>query len=309
LSTVTQSRPVVEPWLTDPEAAWWAKLGRANTHRETLANLVDEFEESEPYTLTPEPGDKPDEVAYRLRILREAPAEISTVVGDVLHNLRSALDSVAYGLAVHSKGELTEREEQVTGFPWRPNSAEYDRFFGIGVDPKKNPDDGRLVRVRIYGQEARDAMRVVQPFWLAEIANLPETERRQHSDDDFKWSSIYRLQQLSNIDKHRRLPAVGVGWPEMIWWLSDEGDDTRFRSGHMPPTDNTILCYLVGANATNIALNTDFALVLEDDPRHQPGTDEQYQPQDCQKLLEGFALDVETTVRLVLGRYNAELNR
>lgn len=297
----------METWITNPDAAWSAKLHRANTHLGTLNKLVDEFEASEPYSLSPEPGDKPDEVAYRLRIMQQTPAEISTVVGDVLHNLRSALDSVAYELAVQSKGELTEREEQVTFFPWCRSPGEYDRFFGMGVDPGKCDEAGRLRR-RIYSQQARDAMRVVQPFFLWEMAmlsgaNFSEKERRAFSDDDFRWSAIHRLRRLSNIDKHRRLPAVGVGWPTIFYWGSDEGDTTRLRPGRMPPSDNTILCYLVGANAANIELHTEFALVLIDDPRHQPGQDQHYQPQDCQKLLKGFAHDVTVTVQRVLFQY------
>jgi hypothetical protein len=299
----------MEPWMTNLDAAWWAKLRRANTHRETLAKLVDEFGASEPYTLDPEPGDRPDEVAYRLRIRREAPAGISTVVGDVLHNLRSALDSLAYELAVQSKGAaLTKRESAVTGFPWVASPREYEGFFGLGVAPRDCDDAGRL-RGGIYTPEARNAMRVAQPFWWIEMANLPEPERRQHAEEDFQWSAIHRLRQLSNIDKHPRLPSLGVAWPEMLYWGSDEGDDTRFRGGHMPPTDNTILCYLVGANAANIELHTEFALVLTDDPRHQPGTDKHYQPQDCQKLLADFARHVEIAVRQVLSQYGQELAR
>ena len=123
----------MEPWMTDLDAAWWAKLRRAGTHRETLARLVDEFQASEPYTLDHEPGDKPDEVAYRLHIRREAPAEISTVVGDVLHNLRSALDSLAYELAVQSKGAaLTNRESEVTSFPWVPSRRAYEAILRRG---------------------------------------------------------------------------------------------------------------------------------------------------------------------------------
>jgi hypothetical protein len=293
-NTVNPSRPVIEPWITDPDAAWWAKLRRANTHRETLNKLVQEFEACRPYTLTPEPGEEPNEMPYRLRIRREAPAEISTVIGDVLHNLRSALDSLAYKLAAQSKGQaLTKQEERLTSFPWCQHPSEYDG----------------LMRVSLYAPEAQKAMRVMQPFYWAEMANAPESERRQHSEEDFKWSGIYRLGQLSNIDKHRRLPALGVGWPSLFWWGSDEGDDTRLRGGHMPPTDNTILCYLVGANARNIELNTEFALVLKDDPMHQPEAGKPYEPQDCQKLLEGFADDVEVTVRQVLSRYSEELNR
>ena len=297
----------MESWMSDPDAAWWAKLRRANTHLETLTKLVDDFAASEPYTLDREPGDGPNEVAYRLHIRREAPAEISTVVGDVLHNLRSALDSVAYELAVHSKGEpLTEREAQVTAFPWSPSSSEYDRSFGIGVEVK-NPDDARLLRGRIYGPEARNAMRVVQPFMLAEMANMPPTERRCFSNDHFKWSAIHRLHQLSNLDKHRRLSTVGVGVP-LTWWGGPEGDDTQFRPGLIPPEDNTIFCYLVGPNAADRELQTEFAMVLTDDPRHQPVTGEPYLPEDCPKLLRGFAHDVGVIVWQVLLQYGQELD-
>jgi hypothetical protein len=283
----------MEPWMLDPDAAWWAKLRRANTHRENLAQLVNEFETSKPYTLTPEPGDKPDEIAYRLST-REAPAEISTVIGDALHNLRSALDSLAYKLAVRSKGKaLTKEEERLTSFPWCQHPSEYDG----------------LMRVSLYAPEAQKAMRVAQPFYWAEMAKVSESERRQRSEEDFRWSGIYRLGQLSNIDKHRRLPALGVGWPSLFYWGSDQGDSTRLRGGHMPPTDNTILCYMVGPNAANIELRTEFALVLTDDPIHQPETDKEYQPQDCQKLLEHFANDAAVTVQQVLTRYNQELNR
>ena len=93
----------METWITNPDAAWSAKLHRANTHLETLNKLVDEFEATEPYSLSPEPGHKPDKAAYRLRIMQQTPPEISTVVGDVLHNLRSAADSVAYELAVQRR--------------------------------------------------------------------------------------------------------------------------------------------------------------------------------------------------------------
>ena len=80
-------------------------------------------------------------------------------------------------------------------------------------------------------------MQAAQPFSWTELATNMSSKRQQLSDEDFRWSAIYRLQQLNNIDKHRRLPALGVGWPEMFYWGSDEGDDTRFRLGaSRPPT-------------------------------------------------------------------------
>src|SRR4051794_8591179 len=101
--------------MLDDEATWWAELRRANQHRDKLVSLVAEFKKSEPYTLTPEETDDPDEVAWRFRIVREAPADLSTVIGDLLHNLRSALDSLAFALAEQSVARpLTKGEAAAT---------------------------------------------------------------------------------------------------------------------------------------------------------------------------------------------------
>jgi hypothetical protein len=66
---------------------------------------------------------------------------------------------------------------------------------------------------------------------------------------------------------------------------------------------------LVGANAGNIDLQTEFALVLKDDPTHQPEAGKESQPEDCRDLLNGIARDVHTTLWQVLSRYYDELNR
>jgi hypothetical protein len=276
--------------MYDDRAAWWAKLRRAHTHRKTLEKLVDEFEASQPYTLTPEPGERPNEVAYRLSIRREAPAEISTVVGDVLHNLRSALDSLAHELAVWSKGQaLTEEEEFQfrTSFPWCKHPSDYDG----------------LMRGSLYAPEAQKAMRVVQPFYWAEMNNEPERQRQQHSEEDFKWSPIRRLSRLNNIDKHRHLPTLGVGVARLIRW---SGDDMWFR--YMPPND-TILGSLGGADARNIEWETEFALVLTDDQWRKPEAGKPDEPQDCRELLKDFADAVNVTAWEVRSRYYDELNR
>jgi hypothetical protein len=159
-----------------------------------LARLADEFQASEPYTLNPEPGDKPNEIAYRLRIRREAPAHISTVVGDVLHNLRSALDSLAYELAVQSKGAaLTKRESKSDLFPCLLSRITYERFFGAGDESS----DGNRLRGRIYSPEARKAMQAAQPFWWTEMASSMSTSvRQQLSDENFRWSVTHRQHDL-----------------------------------------------------------------------------------------------------------------
>jgi hypothetical protein len=53
----------MQSWMEDQDAAWWAKIRRANAHLETLVRLVAEFRATKPYTLEPEPGDMPDVLA------------------------------------------------------------------------------------------------------------------------------------------------------------------------------------------------------------------------------------------------------
>jgi hypothetical protein len=128
--------------------------------------------------------------------------------------------------------------------------------------------------------------------------NEPEPQRKQHSEEDFKWSLIHRLRQLNNIDKHQCLPALGVGVARLIRW---SGDDMWFRY------DDTILGSLGGADTRNIEWETEFALVLTDDPIHKTEAGK-YEPQDCRELLKSFADAVNITAWEVLSRYYDELN-
>jgi len=115
-------------WL-DRSSAWWAKADRAHYHLRALDQLASEFRASEPYRVIAEPTNSPGRTAYRLRIHRPMPVEISTTVGDFLHNLRSALDSLAYEIARRGLNRhMTTEEEQACAFAIC-DSARRGRFF------------------------------------------------------------------------------------------------------------------------------------------------------------------------------------
>lgn len=292
-------QPQPEPWMVDQEAAWWAKMRRADAHRTDLAAMAREFNESEPYTLTREDTGNPEEVAFRLHIHRETPADISTAIGDVLHNLRSALDSIAFELARRTVGhDLNRRDEQATEFPICRDPDTFSTFFEL----KRN---GRSVRAHLYDDRARAALRAAQPFyWGTVVAADTEEEQQTRFQDEYEWSLLRRLRVLNNVDKHRRLASVSVGrWPSLIYFGSDEDDKTQFRWGHFPVEDDTILCYLVGPKARATELRHEFALVLTDDPMHRPGTGEPYIPRDCLVLLDGMRQSVGTALTQVFHGY------
>lgn len=100
-----------------------------------------------------EPTGKPGRVAYRLRmIVRPVPVAVSTTVRDVPHNMRAALESLAFELARRSHAAaLTVAQERASTFPIRESPAAFDAFF-----------TGR--KASLYDDRARAAFRAVLPF-------------------------------------------------------------------------------------------------------------------------------------------------
>lgn len=104
-------------WWT-PNADWGVKLARADAHIEALRALLGQYRATDPYSLIPEATADPDRSAIRLRIHRPPPIEASAIVGDALHNIRSALDAAARAMTIHeNRRTLTDDEAGWTGFP------------------------------------------------------------------------------------------------------------------------------------------------------------------------------------------------
>ena len=134
---------------------------------------------------------------FRLRVSAPVPAELVTVVGDAIHNMRSALDAVAYELAVRHVGfELDPEQEKATEFPITKGPEEFEAFFW---ERKRRPE--------LYGDHERAALRCVQPFAINEGRPGPRRRYaslgRAHLHPERAGSAHY----LSIVDKHRRLPC------------------------------------------------------------------------------------------------------
>jgi hypothetical protein len=118
-----------QAWM-DQSSSWWVKANRAKEHLDSLSRLVDEFRALGPYSLTAEPTEKAGRLAYRLRFSRPVPVALSATVGDVLHNLRAALESLAFEVARRSQGGfLTADQEKVSTFPICQTPQAFDAFF------------------------------------------------------------------------------------------------------------------------------------------------------------------------------------
>ena len=261
-----------QTWM-DQNSSWWAKANRAKDHIDSLRHQVNAFRASAPYSLTPEPTEKPGRLAYRLRLSKPVPVTISTTVGDVVHNLRAALESLAFEVARRSYGgTLTAEQEKQSTFPISKSPEALDAFF------ERKAKQGLL-----YDSRARAALRSAQPFVNLEEAHKLGVALDETFDETFHWSELHRLDTLWNIDKHRRL-ALMAWWPDIIYWGSNGPSNRRAFPGDGTFADGSILLYIEGADeGQSDELSHKFNLALTDDP--VPLRDQE-PPDDVVDLLE-----------------------
>src|SRR5258708_39516599 len=98
----------------------FSKVERAKKHIEDLNSALDAFWSTEPNRISFEDNPNSGERSYYLVNVAEIPLEILVIIGDVLHNLRSALDHLAFQLP-RAPGKV----RGWTQFPIVENVAEY----------------------------------------------------------------------------------------------------------------------------------------------------------------------------------------
>ena len=156
------------------------KLRRALHHLDSLEAKVREWirawRERRPYDYVVEIDREKDEKLVKVQLLEPPPAEFRLIIGDCLHNLRSALDNLVYELALAHLGfdYLPERRARVLEFP----------IFG-----------DREMKV----WECRNKIGCIHPDAQAVIKGLQPHNR----GDEFASDPLWELHRLSNIDKHR----------------------------------------------------------------------------------------------------------
>lgn len=156
-----------------------AKLNRADAHLEALKGEIPAFFDLDPYSFREKLDCRGGTYSLHIEVREQPPIQWSVLVGDIIHNIRSALDHLAWQLVLVSGGNPTRRtqfpiflEEPVDGKPlarWKGMVA------GINAPILEN-------------------VRRVQPYT---------------SGDKAHENGLAILNALSNEDKHR-LPVASV---------------------------------------------------------------------------------------------------
>ena len=121
------------------------------------------------------------EHVYSVQVCGKPPPYLGTIVGDVFHNLMSALDSIIYELSAPSVPTLTEGQRRSIGFPISLTEQKYD------------------------GSPAKYASKAAQT----------EIERSQpYCGDVPELDPLWTIREFNRIDKHRYVhvvPALSMG--------------------------------------------------------------------------------------------------
>jgi hypothetical protein len=168
-------------WLRGPEA----KLERAVEHLESLERDGERFLKSKPYAVTMEFEPQTGRYIARFRARKQPPLSMSVRVGELVHNLRSALDHVAWVLASANADDA--------GALWEPKTRR-KIMFPVAKDAATFESHSLM---SFISQEAKAALDPLQPHHRGhpyQVARHP----------------LSVLHELWNIDKHRVVHA-GMG--------------------------------------------------------------------------------------------------
>jgi len=150
------------------------KVDRAKKHLSDFEVELRAFLDSEPYKTGTKPDPKiPKAIKYYIVSAADPPLTLAAIAGDVVHNLRSALDHLAFHLVSVSKSQPGKK----TGFPIFENSSEYEA-----------QSHGKVKGMSTAAVEAIDRCK---PY---------------KGGNDAMW----RLHELDIVDKHKSLFIAGV---------------------------------------------------------------------------------------------------
>ncbi len=159
-----------------------AKVERAEHHIEELQSSWKSFK-AKAYTVTPEDDLNTGERIWKLTDFSDIPNNIPLIIGDAVHNLRSALDHIIFHLASVCTDPVAFKGLY---FPIAANAVDFEKRLGeASVYKPKSP--GVVKRLR---PDAIEALRALEPY------------------EGGRGAILYGLNRLDVIDKHHLLLTV-----------------------------------------------------------------------------------------------------
>lgn len=223
------------------------KLRRAQSHLQRLDAEIGAYSTREPYAVMGEFSLDRREYVLRFREMERPPITWGILVGELIHNLHSALEQAVYQLTLRCNGVPMSG----TGFPIYWDSAKYSERTKAGNPTRKSG----LWKIRGISPDARTIIESVQPY---------HTKAEDRENDP-----MWLLHEFWNQDKHRvpvlanasvLTSSIGVRNPPTT------GFNSRLMSG--PQKDSAVVGRVTfkAPAPSKVRVHGDFAfqVVLED---------------------------------------------
>ena len=186
----------------------WEKLRWARRHYDALAPALREFEETMPYSISVQADSDAGKYEFYLHDLEPPDPDWGLILGDCIHNARSALDCLIAQLYGVASG-TDPKDIDWLQFPIASTSNQFRRAKGIRKARKETGFDGVLRRIEelqpynssdpsIWGAKGRAEDRGRDSDGRPILSTLPGV--------------LEKLSDLDNIGKHRVVHAL---WTEV----------------------------------------------------------------------------------------------
>lgn len=160
----------------------WAKIARADRHRKELGEVIDAWQQREPVSSELEIGD--DAAIFRAVVREPLPPEVPCIVGDLVHNLRAALDHAVYACVDQPGDETCQFPSLRDGDAAHFSRSQWAKRVKKAV-PVYDMPPSRATKLR-------EVLQSLDPYI--------------GGDHEFIWLLTY----LDNVDKHRLVLALSA---------------------------------------------------------------------------------------------------
>lgn len=164
---------------TDSLSGVRAKIERANQHVNDLQAAVNTFAERKSNRVIIEVDKEARKTIFKAQITEDIPPEVSAIIGDCVHNLRTALDYIICNAVVTNKRQIRKAH----GFPIASSRKKFEAACVGKIDGTTQEVAKLLHRLKPYsgGRE---------PFWI--------------------------IHELDRLDKHQAIIPIWSAYRSMV---------------------------------------------------------------------------------------------
>lgn len=179
------------------------KVRRAKSEVDAFGRIEQTFwKETDYKVVRAEFNPKTQKYAYRVSMKTSPSQELGVLIGEMAHNLRSALDGLVYQLALLE----TDTPASNTQFP----------IFLVGRTKKRRRGKRKGLIPHFEGMRLSDGRSMIRSLRLEHqtiIEGLQPYKRGRQGHRD----PLFLLREINNADKHRLIQVVGFKPTGLLW--------------------------------------------------------------------------------------------